>query len=74
MRKLIKGLITSFVLAVVLINAGYFGSLAVKADRIQDISGSVNNTFNIVTIVGIGLLVISIIIFLWMIFKPVKEE
>lgn len=74
MRKLIKGLITTFILSIALINAGYFGVLAVKADRIQDVSGSVNNTFNVITFVGIGLLVISIILFLWILFKPVKEE
>lgn len=74
MRKLIKTLITSFLLSIAFINAGYFGVMAVQADRIQDVSGSVNNTFNTITLIGIGLLVISILIFLWILFRPIKEE
>lgn len=74
MRGLVKSLISTFILSVALLGAGYFGMFAVKADTIKDLSGSLNKTFNIVTIAGIALLIAAIIIFLWIIFKPIKEE
>ena len=74
MRGLIKGLITTFILSIIFINAGYVGNWAVSADRIQDVSGSASSAFNIVTIVGLALLLAAIILFFWMIFKPVKRK
>ncbi|MCL5795408.1 MAG: hypothetical protein M1338_03550 [Patescibacteria group bacterium] len=70
MRKLVKILITTFISGIVLTNVGYFTNLAVKADA--NVGSTASNALSGITILGLVLLIISVIVFFWMLFKPVK--
>jgi Zn-dependent protease with chaperone function len=70
MRKLVKILLTTFISGIVLTNVGYFGNLAVKADT--TVGSTASNALSGITILGLILLIVSVIVFFWMLFKPVK--
>lgn len=70
MRKLVKTLLVTFISGIVLSNVGYFGNLVVKAD--QAVGSTTSNALSGITILGLILLIFSIIVFFWMLFKPIK--